>query len=219
VRDRPEVDYERFLDLAAAGSVALSAGRPQTALPSLRQALALWHGEAGAGIRMTNRLARRLAGLNERHLLAQEDFLTALIETGDASGALAQVQSILAVETLRERLWRLLMRARFLTGDTDGALRAYQDLRGLLLLELGALPSTETERLRWTITKQDQEAVRAVGSDAGSGSDGQGVRLAWAAPETAVVRTVRARVPRNTSRTLRTRIRRIPRAGQVPGEC
>ena len=67
------------------------------------------------------------------------------LANGEPALAVEAAQDALSVEPFRESAHRLLMRAHALAGNRAEGLRAYQDLRGRLVTELGTDPSKETE--------------------------------------------------------------------------
>lgn len=70
------------------------------------------------------------------------------LDSGDADGAIEAARRGLAVDELREDLWRCLMESRAVKGDRDGALREYEHCREVVKRELGVAPDAEVEALR-----------------------------------------------------------------------
>jgi len=64
---------------------------------------------------------------------------------GEPALAVEAAQEALSVEPYRESAYRLLMRSHAQSGNPAEGVRTYQDLRGLLMSELGTDPSKETE--------------------------------------------------------------------------
>lgn len=67
------------------------------------------------------------------------------IESGEPALAVEAAADALALDPFRESAHRLLMRAHTLGGNRAEAIRSYHRLRDLLVSELGADPSKETE--------------------------------------------------------------------------
>ncbi|MEV4163685.1 AfsR/SARP family transcriptional regulator [Nonomuraea dietziae] len=118
---------------------ALAAGRP-------REALALWRGEALAGLEGGYAAAQR-ARLEERRLTVLERAIEADLEAGLHAEAVAELRALVTAHPLRERLSALLMLALHRSGRQAEALAVYSDLRGLLSDELGIDPSPELSEL------------------------------------------------------------------------
>jgi DNA-binding SARP family transcriptional activator len=71
-----------------------------------------------------------------------------LLDSGDADGAIEAASRGLAVDELREDLWRCLMESRAAKGDREGALREYEHCREVMKRELGVAPDAEVQALR-----------------------------------------------------------------------
>ncbi|TDT14618.1 putative ATPase [Ilumatobacter fluminis] len=98
------------------------------------------------------RLTEVVATLTEFRLEAQ-------LEIGQAGAALAGLERLTAEYPLRERGWRLLVRARSASGRTAEALRAVQDARAAMA-EAGLTIGTELVRLEADLfLDEDQPAV------------------------------------------------------------
>lgn len=70
------------------------------------------------------------------------------LDGGDADRAIEAARSGLAVDELREDLWRCLMESRAAKGDREGALREYEHCREVMKRELGVAPDPEVQALR-----------------------------------------------------------------------
>jgi predicted ATPase/DNA-binding SARP family transcriptional activator len=165
-----QVDAHRFTDLAAAGRRALTAGDPDRAATLLREALALWQGDALADVRDAPFAAAPAGRLTELRLDAIEDLHDAELTTGSggtgsagagAAGAgsagagsagagsaggrdaITELRELIAAHPLRERPRGLLMRALAAAGRSAEALSAYAETRRTFAEELGADPSPE----------------------------------------------------------------------------
>jgi DNA-binding SARP family transcriptional activator len=109
-----ELDAARFAALAAQAGAALTGGDPSAAAGQLDEALALWHGDALAGLDAAP-FARAEAGrLAEARLAALESRAEAALACGQPPGGLvAGLETLTAAHPLRERLWGQLMLALY----------------------------------------------------------------------------------------------------------
>ena len=151
-----ELDAARFAALAAQAGAALAGGDPSAAAGQLDEALALWHGDPLAGLDAAP-FARAEAGrLAEARLAALESRAEAALACGQPPGGLvAGLETLTAAHPLRERLWGQLMLALYRAGRQADALRAYRDLRALLVRELGIEPGPGLRDLHARILRQD----------------------------------------------------------------
>ena len=151
--DPLDVDASRFDTLVREARKALPVD-PKVAIHTLDDALALWRGPALADV-ADRALLAEAARLDELRLEAQEERVGALLATGSASSAIAELEPLLAQHPLRERMWEQLMLALYREGRQAEALGAFQRARELLADELGIDPSPELVRLHGQILAQD----------------------------------------------------------------
>ncbi len=126
----------------------------QEAEQALAEAVGLYAGEFLAGIRIENsepfdewlQDCRLRLSLDALAALARRGWLQ--LERGDAAGAIEAAARGLALDMLREDLWRLKIEAMAAKGDRQGALQEYDRCRETLERELGVAPEAETEALR-----------------------------------------------------------------------
>ncbi|HEU5025724.1 MAG TPA: BTAD domain-containing putative transcriptional regulator [Spirillospora sp.] len=146
VLDVPDeaVDAARFERLAREGGRALRDGDAGRAAGLLRDALALWRGDAladAAGLPFAEAAAVRLA---ELRTAAAEDRIAADLATGaDPAGLVAELEELAARHPLRERVRALLVEALHRAGRAAEALVVFERFRGVLAEELGADPGPE----------------------------------------------------------------------------
>ena len=184
-----ELDAPRFERLAVAGYAALAAGEAATAAQHLDQALDLWRGPALADLD-TAPFARAEAGrLEEERLAALESRAEARLACGQHRELIAELEALTAAHPLRERFWFQRMLALYRAGRQGDALRAYQELRAILVAELAIEPGPDLRDLQARILRQEDPAgdrpptaYRAAGPGrAGGNSD--------AVPQTRYART------------------------------
>ncbi|MEV6285636.1 BTAD domain-containing putative transcriptional regulator [Kribbella sp. NPDC051770] len=112
----------------------------------LREALALWHGTALAGIPGEYAETQRVY-LGKLRLAALEMLMTAQLELGAATEAAAELATITADHPYDERFRELHMTALYRSGRQAEALAVYQDCQKLLANELGIDPGPALQDL------------------------------------------------------------------------
>jgi tetratricopeptide (TPR) repeat protein len=127
----------------------------------LRDALALWRGMPLADFAYDEFAQREIGRLSELRLTALEQRIDAELELGRHEDVIAELESLVAENPLRERLRAELMVALYRAGRQAEALDAYQQLRRALVAELGLEPGEELQRLHKSILRRDS-ALRAA---------------------------------------------------------
>ncbi|WP_234425839.1 AfsR/SARP family transcriptional regulator, partial [Streptomyces kebangsaanensis] len=151
---------EGALDLAVAQEWAARAEKARTAGDLCRarevlgRALALWDGEALAGVPGPYAEAQRVR-LEEWRLQLLETRLDMDLEQGCHAEAVSELTALTAAHPLRERLRELLMLALYRSGRQAEALAVYADTRRLLADELGVDPRPELRELQQRILRAD----------------------------------------------------------------
>ena len=152
--DPAHVDAERFRALAATGRQDLGRGHPAAAAATLREALALWRGEAYAEFDAPFASAERTA-LEEIRLAAVEDRVAADLGTGAGPELVAELEALVSLHPWRERLWGQLMTALYRSGRQGDALRAFQRARTSLVDDLGVEPGPDLQEVEAMVLSQD----------------------------------------------------------------
>ncbi|MFI6316864.1 BTAD domain-containing putative transcriptional regulator [Nonomuraea sp. NPDC050556] len=124
------------------------------AAASCRAALALWRGEALAGL--DGRLLGTAAAVwNQRRHNTLERYLDLQTRLGRYAAVVPELTAAVAEHPYRERLAALLMRALYGSGRQAEALSAFDALRRRLADELGLDPGPEITHLRHQILNAD----------------------------------------------------------------
>jgi DNA-binding SARP family transcriptional activator len=139
------LDAHRFERLLGDGRSALAAGRPELALTTLQDALALWRGAALADLAYEPFAQGEIARLEDLRLVALEQLVEAKLALGRHAELVGQLETLIAQHPYRERLRAQLMLALYRSDRQADALQAYQNARRTLVEELGIEPG---ERLR-----------------------------------------------------------------------
>jgi DNA-binding SARP family transcriptional activator len=137
------LDVDRFEELA---------GRAE--IPALAAALALWRGNALAGVD-SRALRTAAAALDDRRLAVLERLTDLRLAAGQADAVSTELPPLVAEHPLRETLRRQLMTALYRCGRQAEALGVYAETRALLAEELGLDPGPELVRLHQQILRAD----------------------------------------------------------------
>ena len=150
-----QLDARRFEDLVGQGRAALAANAPGQAAEKLRAALELWRGQALADL--VNGYGPRVEAvrLEELRLNATEDRIDSDLALGRHADVAGDLETLIAVHPLRERLHGQLMIALYRSGRQAEALEAYQATRRTLVEELGLEPGPALRQLEGAILRQD----------------------------------------------------------------
>jgi DNA-binding SARP family transcriptional activator len=162
-----DVDVRRFERLAAEGRALLDPD-PAAAALVLQEALSIWRGHALEEFTYEPWAQAEIARLEELRLTAVEDRVFADLRAGSARELVGELESLVRLHPLRERLTEHLMMALHRSGRQAEALRAFGALRGRLGEELGIEPSAQLTRLEERIVLDDPELA------ATSAAPGQG---------------------------------------------
>jgi hypothetical protein len=90
-----------------------------------------------------------------RRLAAREELFDAELELGAHDSLVPEIEALVAVNPLRERLWGQLMLALYRAGRQGDASQAYQSARRTLLAELGIEPGPALKELHGAIIRQE----------------------------------------------------------------
>jgi basic membrane lipoprotein Med (substrate-binding protein (PBP1-ABC) superfamily)/DNA-binding SARP family transcriptional activator len=145
--DEAELDVGRFEQLVDEGIQALATHDPASAAERLGRALSWWRGDPLADLAAELTQAGELARLEALHLTALENWSEAQLALGHHETVLPELERLTRDHPLRERLWGQRMLALYRAGRGAEALRAYQELRETLAVQLGADPSPELATL------------------------------------------------------------------------
>jgi DNA-binding SARP family transcriptional activator len=151
-----ELDALRFERLAAEGNAALGSGDAATAARRLDEALREWRGPALADVDTVPFARAEASRLEEERLAALESRAEALLACGRHRELIAELDTLTTAHPLRERFWFQRMLALYRVGRQAEALRAYRDLRAILVAELAIEPSPDLRELERRILRQDR---------------------------------------------------------------
>jgi DNA-binding SARP family transcriptional activator len=147
------MDVTRFTLLRDAGRAALAAGDAVTASVRLRDALALWRGQALAEFSEPFALVEG-AHLEELRLGCLEDRIEADIAAGRHADVIGELEAMVVRHPLREALHGRLMLALYRDGRHAESLEAYGSYRRMLVEEIGIEPSGAMKGLQGMVLSQ-----------------------------------------------------------------
>jgi len=150
-----QLDAARFERLVRAADAEMSAGQPEQAAESLREALDLWRGPALLDVAEFAFAQADASRLEEARLSALENRVEADLACGRHAGLIGELETLAGSHPLREQLTRQHMLALYRCGRQADALSAYAGLRVRLAEELGIDPSPDLRRLQERILRQD----------------------------------------------------------------
>lgn len=162
--DPEQVDVFRFHRLAQAGRAELAAGRPGTAAATLREALALWRGQALADLVESGHSWSQLTALEDARLGVMEDCYAAELANGRHQAVIGELEAMVEAEPLRERACHQLMLALYRGGRQADALAVYRQVRLRLVEQLGLEPGRELQLLQQAILTHDPAIAVAAES-------------------------------------------------------
>ena len=158
-------DFERALE---SGRDALARGDASAAAARLREGLALWRDAPLTEFAYEPFAQREIARLQEQRLEALELRIEADLELGRHRALVAELEALVAVHPLRERLRGQLMLALYRCGRQGDALALYDATRRLLASELGIEPGAALQCLHREILAQDPALDLVAAPDRGA---------------------------------------------------
>ncbi|HZA40451.1 MAG TPA: BTAD domain-containing putative transcriptional regulator [Actinomycetota bacterium] len=161
------LDAERFEDLVRRAT-RVRADDPATGLELLAEATSLWRGSPFADFAYEDFAQEERARLEELHVTAAEEKVAADLALGRTKEVIAELERLVSVYPLRERLRGQLMIALYRTGRQGDAIAAYQEARRVLGEELGLDPGLELEDVYQLILRHDpslQVTIEPVGDE------------------------------------------------------
>ncbi|MDQ0808367.1 DNA-binding SARP family transcriptional activator [Streptomyces sp. B3I7] len=152
------LDLVDFHQRVAAAEQLRAVGDPAGAIDQLREALTLWHGSALADLTGEWAQSQRSV-LDGARLSAIEARLDAEMERGSYAETAVELATLVAAYPLDERFREMLMLSLHRTGRTAAALKVYQEVRDLLVDELGLDPGPALQRTYEQILHANEELM------------------------------------------------------------
>jgi len=152
--DPQDIDIHRF-ERAVEHGRALVRDDPVAAGTELREALALWRGDAFEDFAYDDFARLEIGRLEELRLIAIEDRIDADLRAGLHREVIGELEGLVRDYPLRERPVGLVMVALYRSGRQADALRAFQVHRRTIGEELGIEPSPELCRVEEQVLLHD----------------------------------------------------------------
>jgi DNA-binding SARP family transcriptional activator len=153
--DVANIDAAEFERKVAGGLSQFAADKPEAAARSLHDALELWRGRALEEVADQMWAQPEAERLEELRNFASEQLLEVRLALGEHERVVPEAKAAVEKNPLREQRWATLMLALYRCGRQAEALRAYQQLRTLLLNELGVDPSPPLAALEGSMLRHD----------------------------------------------------------------
>ncbi|MEO8273399.1 MAG: BTAD domain-containing putative transcriptional regulator [Chloroflexota bacterium] len=153
--ERDDLDVVIAEREVAAGRQALAMGHAPAAATVLAQALARWQGPALAEFGDQPFAQPEIAHLEQLRAGALEDRIEADLALQREHDLVPELEQLVRLHPLRERLWAQLMLSLYRTGRQSDALDRFRELRRTLVADLGLDPSPELQELQRRILRQD----------------------------------------------------------------
>lgn len=151
------VDVGAFEALRATARKSLADGDAVGAVAHLRQAVDLWRGYALVDFVDQEWFTSRARALDEERLAATEELVEIRLALGQQRQLVGELESLVAAEPFRERLWAQLMLALYRSDRQAEALAAFARARTALVEELGIEPGEALRDLESRILAQDPD--------------------------------------------------------------
>jgi len=162
-------DAHRFERLVAAGRQALRDRRFSEAVRLLAEAESIWRGPAYREVCDEPFARAEARRLDELRLSAIETRIDAELTLGRHAALAGELESLTSRHPLRERLWSQRMLSLYRSGRQAEALRVFQELRDILVDELGIDPGHDVMWMEHAILAQDPALDFPVPAEAGTG--------------------------------------------------
>lgn len=153
--DPADLDLTRYLDLTAAGEIALLNKEYVRAAHAFADALAVWRDNALCDVRTGPMLDTFVRELEDSHTIALERRIEAELCLGQHYGVLRELTELTRNHPLNENLHSQFMLALYRAGRRMQALKVYQRLRKRMADELGLDPSPRLQQLQTAVLKCD----------------------------------------------------------------
>ncbi|MCF1597398.1 BTAD domain-containing putative transcriptional regulator [Streptomyces muensis] len=153
--DPEQVDLHLFHKWVGLGRRKQAEGDAPAAAALLREALALWRGPALADLVEAGLDWPELAAVQSTRLDVTEDYFEAQLLCGCHYEILAELETLVQAEPLRERASAQLMLALYRCGRQADALNTYSHVRAALVENLGLEPGRGLQQLQQAILTQD----------------------------------------------------------------
>lgn len=155
--DAAMTDVHRFEQHVAAGRRNLAGRHPHESVRELKMAENLWRGAAYSEVCDEPFARAEARRLEELRLMALETRFDAELTLGRHNEVTGELENLASANPMRERLWSQRMLALYRSGRQAESLRVYQELREILISELGIEPGHDAQWLEKAILQQSRD--------------------------------------------------------------
>jgi DNA-binding SARP family transcriptional activator len=148
-------DVFRLERAVAEGRRQLARRRPTECVRLLAEAAKLWRGPAYSEVHDEPFARAEARRLEELLLSATETRMDAELTLGRHEAVTGELEALTGANPMRERLWSQRMLALYRSGRQVEALRVFQDLRAVLVADLGIEPGHDVTWMEHAILAQD----------------------------------------------------------------
>ena len=152
---REGTDVLRLERLVAEGRMQLARRRPSECARLLSEAEGLWRGPAYSEVRDEPFARAEATPGGAAATMATETRIDAELTMGRREAVAGELEMLTSANPMRERLWSQRMLALYRCGRQAEALRVFQDLRAVLVDELGIEPGHDVSWLEHAVLAQD----------------------------------------------------------------
>ncbi|MFG2956449.1 BTAD domain-containing putative transcriptional regulator [Streptomyces sp. NPDC048291] len=160
LRNKDAVDAYRFERVAEQGMTEYREGAAETAVRTLREALAIWRGEALVDVSGGHRLSAWSTQLEERRKSTLEKRFAIALELGHHQAVVDELSAVVRAYPTHEIFAGQLMRVLQRCGRRPDALDVFRVLRSRLVHELGLEPSAPLQKLHQEVLADRGHPVR-----------------------------------------------------------
>lgn len=150
-----ELDLLRFRAEVEAGELAVQAGDLAAGADYLREAVALFRGPIFPDLADIELFRPELDKLEESWLDIYQNLIEVELALGRHGSLVGELQSLVARQPYRERLWASLVLALYRSDRQAEALTACRDARRVFVEELGIDPGPRLRQLERSVLQQD----------------------------------------------------------------
>ncbi|RCV54700.1 AfsR/SARP family transcriptional regulator [Marinitenerispora sediminis] len=154
-----ELDLHVFNDLVRQAEAARERAHHETALGLLHRAMSRWRGRPLEDLPASPMWEGAVGRMVERRVAVAEERGALQLSLGQHAAAISPLRALLAEHPFRERLWLQLILALYGSGRRAEALRAFADVRRLLVEELGVEPCAELRQVHEAVLDGDPAAT------------------------------------------------------------
>lgn len=151
-----ELDLLRFREHVVAGGMEVQAGDLVQAAEILRDAVGLFGKAVFPDLADLELFRPELDALEEARLDVYQDLIDIELALGRQTALVGELQSLVAQQPYRERLWASLVLALYRSDRQADALAACRDARNVFLGDLGIDPGPRLRDLERSVLRQDR---------------------------------------------------------------